>query len=631
MGSIRLCGLVTLCFLAEAERPAGPGWEASALPAALAQEETSHSCGQFGAERVPSTLSEMFNIFKAALCRCPEGLVTNSACEVPGQTEFRDKKPHTQSSVRELFGLERCMCAHPCFSFRNGQPKEGTGRAATEGAVCECTSRLTSGRASAPVPTLALGACGAGWGATEFPLVGASKNCSCEEPATFQRIRPQSPIQVSALKFCAAAGEKYRAHMGTEAFRFTERFNSTQRERAPHALEALRLTPELCQAVVAGSFSNSEKKKAPWLEDAAELSEHHGSKGFGRLDPLVGSTLQHHLRQVCHDECTLLVDEVGKTSWAVYYDFAKGLSSEQSCADRVVRRVEAEMLGCCGRTCGWNGRSCMSWPFLTQDHQAAWLAECCAEYNVMKHSSREMMCNSVLTEKDAELVSEHDLSEDGKDVAATYLGQDPRLLWTKNGAASDLGSKYSFLDPTPEAGHAVAEELLRQEPNIRQKGLMNDWFVKESTEPENFSPKPTSFLTVAAAADCETGPLDMTRCSADFKRWQHEACIEGAGWQARKVKRDRARKPGCKRSAAIHVATPHECLQADLGNFSKMVRGEKKFAVEEEARYFQYNKGQNRSPITCYVASENFQCNFEDIESAAWNLDKIVFLKPLLP
>ena len=602
-------------LLAEAARPVGPGFEASPPPAALAQEGASDSCGNFGAEKVVASSEE-------ALCRCPEGLVTNLGCKVPGQAEF----PRSQNLC---FGCNECRCAHPCFSFHYVQPKtmaRGEGKVATEGAVCECAN------SSSGVRLLALGACGAGWGAKQFPLARASRNCSCVTPAEFQRIRPQSPIQVSALKFCAAVGKKY--HTFKYIRRPTAMLSSRsqeawQRTWAPHVLEALRLTPELCQAVVAGSFSNSEKKKAPWLEDAAELSEHHGSKGFGRLDPLVGSTLQHHLRQVCHDECTLLVDEVGKTAWDVYYDFAEGLSTEQSCADRVVRRVEAEVLGCCGRACGWNGRSCTSWPFLTQDNQAAWLAECCTEYNVLKHSSREMMCNSVLTQQDAELVSEHDLSEAGRDAAGAYLGQDPRLLWTAEGAASELGSEYNFLHPRPRAGHAVAEELLRQEPNIRQRGLTNGWFVEEGAETESSSPRPASFLTVAAAADCETGPLDMSRCSADFKQWQHEACVEGAGWQARKVSKGRARRPGCKRSAAVYVATPQECLEADLDSFSKIVQGEKKSPGKEEGRYFQYNKGQDGPPIACYVVSENFQCNFDDVESAAWDLDKIDFLKSL--
>ncbi|CAE7478757.1 Fem1b [Symbiodinium natans] len=601
MGSIKLCGLA-ITFLAEAAR--GPGWEASGLPAALAQEGVRRSCEYFGAKTGVGTL-----------CRCPEGNVTNIRCGEQGVGAGLAEFQVTD-------GLDKpCKCDHPCYAFDKAFPKRGT-----PGSVCTCLFIKKGYKQQ----RLAVGACGAGWGAKEFPLAGASKGCSCKTPFDLGKIRPPSPVLVAALNFCAAAGNEYGNRIGRNFGKHIRETYQRHREGAADALDRLHLTPELCQAVVAGSFNNSQKMESPWLEDAAKLSEHDGSKGFGRLDPLVGSTLRHHLRQVCHDECTLIVEEVKGALQDVFFDeFAKGLSTEQSCADRVVRRVEAEVLGCCGRACGWSGRSCTSWPFLSQDNQAAWLAECCTEYNVLKNSSREMMCNSVLTQQDAELVSEHDLSVEGKDAAATYLGQDPRLLWTAEGAASDLGSKYHFLDPPPRAGHAVAEELLRQEPNIRQRGLANGWFVMESAETESSSPVATSFLTVAAAADCETGPLDMTRCSADFKRWQHEACVEGAGWQARKVSKGRGRRPGCKQSAAVHVATPQECLEADLNGFSKIVRGEERLAGEEEARYFEYNKGQDGPPIACYVVSENFPCNFEDVESEAWDLDKLVFVKPM--
>ena len=38
------------------------------------------------------------------------------------------------------------------------------------------------------------------------------------------------------------------------------------------------------------------------------------------------------------------------------------------------RQVEAEILGCCGRSCRWNGRSCTSWPFLTKDERKGRMA-----------------------------------------------------------------------------------------------------------------------------------------------------------------------------------------------------------------------------------------------------------------
>ena len=93
------------------------------------------------------------------------------------------------------------------------------------------------------------------------------------------------------------------------------------------------------------------------------------------------------------------------------------MPSEETCADEVVGKVEAEMLGCCGRSCGWNGRSCVSWPFLTKNEKVEWLQECCSEFNVLQNSSRENMCDSVLSRKQVRLISHFDTKAKKGDVA----------------------------------------------------------------------------------------------------------------------------------------------------------------------------------------------------------------------
>jgi len=55
------------------------------------------------------------------------------------------------------------------------------------------------------------------------------------------------------------------------------------------------------------------------------------------------------LRHVCQDECKEIVDETLKNIRKMTGDVDDAMPSEETCADRVVRRVEAEMLGCCGR------------------------------------------------------------------------------------------------------------------------------------------------------------------------------------------------------------------------------------------------------------------------------------------
>eukprot|EP00913_Durusdinium_trenchii_P025433 g23877.t1 len=114
--------------------------------------------------------------------------------------------------------------------------------------------------------------------------------------------------------------------------------------------------------------------------------------------------------------------------------------------------------------------------------KADWLAECCTEYNVLKNSSREEMCNSVLSTHDADLASKNDLSQEGKDVAAAYLGQDFQLLWTQKGVDSEMGRNYTWLQPKPEAGKEVTDQLLQLQPNIRKKALNEGWFKEKKME-----------------------------------------------------------------------------------------------------------------------------------------------------
>lgn len=60
---------------------------------------------------------------------------------------------------------------------------------------------------------------------------------------------------------------------------------------------------------------------------------------------------QKLLQHVCQDECNEIVNEIQKNIVKMHReDFS--LPFEDTCADNVVRKVEAEMLGCCGRSCG---------------------------------------------------------------------------------------------------------------------------------------------------------------------------------------------------------------------------------------------------------------------------------------
>ena len=115
----------------------------------------------------------------------------------------------------------------------------------------------------------------------------------------------------------------------------------------------LQVSPQLCQEILTGTlddFSTSHRSKKLFRE-ANGLSTHKGAKGWGHLDPLVTGGLpsptnyQKLLRQVCHDECEDIVNEMLENIEKMTEDVGgDAMPSEQSCADRVVRKVEAEIL-----------------------------------------------------------------------------------------------------------------------------------------------------------------------------------------------------------------------------------------------------------------------------------------------
>ena len=82
------------------------------------------------------------------------------------------------------------------------------------------------------------------------------------------------------------------------------------------------------------------------------------------------------------------------------------------------------------------------WPtFFTKNEKVEWLEECCSEFNVLRNSTREVMCNSVLTPQQVNLVSKLDINvKNGTDVGGSYMGQDPPPFC---GQAKALGLKSS--------------------------------------------------------------------------------------------------------------------------------------------------------------------------------------------
>ena len=193
---------------------------------------------------------------------------------------------------------------------------------ATGEVLCRCNgSGVASSKCSRP-------------GQSVFSAVGNAAGCECVEKDYFA-MRAKSRVETAALAFCEAATKHFSV--------------------------------------------------PPVSACEEQLSNRKATGDYGRLHALLEEgpkTAAWHLAHVCRDECEELVNTNEGKLMEMMKDMIEAIPISEICADRVVKKVEAEIFGCCGQSCGWNGRSCISWPFFDERQKADWQAECCTEYNV---------------------------------------------------------------------------------------------------------------------------------------------------------------------------------------------------------------------------------------------------------
>lgn len=205
-----------------------------------------------------------------------------------------------------------------------------------------------------------------------------------DELLRFAKVHLPLDVTASAVAFCSELVKRSESLTGYQGSEIIKR--------------ELRGAEEICPQVLTGNLSNMSNA-SKWAVEAAEVAEmDHQQHPYGRLD---GVAWKHSLKRVCHDECEALVQGIQEKAslLAASVDFARN-TIEDSCADEVVKHVEAEILGCCSRSCGWNGQFCSFFPFLSSEEQADWQAECCVERNILKFSTRQQMCDSTLSQAD---------------------------------------------------------------------------------------------------------------------------------------------------------------------------------------------------------------------------------------
>ena len=239
---------------------------------------------------------------------------------------------------------------------------------------------------------------------------------------TMNRLR-ELPVAASAVKFCS--------NLFREAFREASRAGQLRARDLPlaesHAEQEAKEAAGICHKVLTGELGPHDGPK--WAEKAANSSQPEGQHyQLGRLEKVNATekAWKVSLKNVCRDECIELVYFMRMQGGWIIGDVGKRHqppSYEEVCATRVVQKVEAEILGCCAESCGWNGRACMYWPFLNSTEKGQWEAECCTEFNILKNSSRATMCDSTLTGKENNEVirDEQPNTEEEREM----IGQDP--------------------------------------------------------------------------------------------------------------------------------------------------------------------------------------------------------------
>ena len=453
-----------------------------------------------------------------------------------------------------------------------------------------------------------------------FRLSDAKPGCRCVTKAEAQELR-KMPVAASALRFCDALVDqsKRAAELRPWQDRMS-RQDLVSRVMRNITEDTLKKTsPEICQHALTGTISKTEAEKAPWAEKASELSrkgsvqDQDGDRAYGRMravkesatTPAEKALWEHALAQVCKDECTDLLNMMKEEARNLANDVEwKHVPFAQTCAERVVQHVEAEVLGCCARSCGFDGRRCLLWPFFSPKEKVEWNLECCAEMNVLKNSSRELMCNSVLPDRLAKKASNFDLEEQsGTDVGKVLLGQNSSLVWTKEGAQESALGK----EAKAHGGEKVSMEFLLEHKDVGEEYLRLGYFKEKPLS--KILNESTSLVQVSSQDDtCNFGKFQH-QCPQKFMTTFVKKCNEA--WSVTQESEDseetnfhdlltHPEKGNCNQADSQNFATPEECEQLADNSFGKVF-----------LHYFEYNKENKDLPIKCFSLSKE-QCKGKD-------------------
>ena len=548
-------------------RPSKPTQGCRCVTEVEAREPEEDPCAQFSAKERPQ---------KSNICQCPKELPLPRNCE--GRSSDR-----TFDLLMAIKKGSNCRCEEipSCEKFGAKNIREDRCHCPSDGSIQtkECRGNLH-----------------------DFHPSDASEGCRCLSQVEAVELR-KMPVAASALRFCDALVEQS----------YTKSVEEDGLTSAIHnRLEKTSL--EVCQHSLTGTITPQEAKEAPFAEKASELSREgsdenrNGDRAYGRMravkedattSPTEKALWERALAQVCKDECEDLLQMMYKEAnhqlaHDVLYDH---VPFAQACAEHVVQQVEAEVLGCCGRSCGFDGRRCLLWPFFSPQEKVEWEVECCAEMSILKNSSRELMCNSVLLDRLAKEASQYDLNEQaGADIGKVLLGQNSSLVWTQEGAQESALGK----EAKAHGGEKVSMEFLIKHQKIGEEYLRLGYFKEKPLS--KMLDEATSLMEVSSQdATCDFGKF-KEKCPPQWMDTYTNRCKEA--WMVADEKKrffrdqlTRGKGGDCSVNDHIEVAAPADC--DELANNQKII-----------LHYFEYNKENSKKPIKCFTLSKE-QCKGE--------------------
>ena len=449
-----------------------------------------------------------------------------------------------------------------------------------------------------------------------FRLSKASKGCRCLSMVEAVELH-KMPVAASALRFCDAL-----AAQGYERGTLMHRDVEDRQKEAIFKMEYFIggtlfktsvTSPEVCQHALTGTITPTEAEEAPFAAKASKISQHgndedrNGDRAYGRMravkEDATGSAetalWEDALARVCKDECDDLLKMMEKETKHLAKDIViDHVPFAQACAERVVQQVEAEVLGCCGRSCGFDGRRCLLWPFFSPQEKVEWEVECCSEMSILKNSSREFMCNSVLPDRLAKEASQYDLNEQaGADIGKVLIGQNSSLVWTKEGAQESALGK----EAKAHGGEKVNMEFLLEHKDVGEEYLRLGYFKEKPIT--KMLDESTSLMEVSSQdATCDFGKF-KEKCSEQWMDTYTKRCKEA--WmvadEEKRFFRDqvtRGKGGNCSVNDHTEVAAPADCDELATLNQTILLH------------YFEYNKENSKKPIKCFTLSKE-QCKGE--------------------